>query len=213
MKKFTSKVDMVYTLLMDDILKGIYQQGDRVVISQLSEKYNVSNIPVREAIRKMSSKGLFQIKANHVIVISGYDKATMTSVYQTKGVLEGYAARMSIDYLTPQDIQNLRKKNQQFKVAYEEHNPKASAINVQFHMDMYSRNPNTELYEMIRDLWTKWQVAKALLPIELSSVKDSFEDHEKMLDLITAKAYDETEMFVREHKFKSGEELVRLLKR
>ena len=51
MTQYKSKVDIVYEGLMDGIAKGAYQQGDRLVISQISKQWQVSDIPVREVKR------------------------------------------------------------------------------------------------------------------------------------------------------------------
>ena len=57
MEKYKSKVDIIYDLLMTDIAKGVYRQDDRLVISQIARQNNVSDIPVREALRRLESEG------------------------------------------------------------------------------------------------------------------------------------------------------------
>lgn len=212
MEQCVSKVDLVYSSLMDDIMSGMYMYGDRLVISHIAARYNVSNIPVREALRRMSSEGYVQMNTNQGAIISGYNKQTITEIMQIKAVLEGYATRLSIDHITAEDLNKLRELNEQFGEIYAQDARRASTVNVCFHMAIYSHCGNNQLYNAIQTQWTKWQIAKALLPVQLTSTKDSMQDHEKILQLIESKSYEEAERFVREHKFKTGAELVDFLR-
>ena len=118
MTQYKSKVDIVYEGLMEGIAEGAYQQGDRLVISQISKQWQVSDIPVREAVRRLESEGYVRIVANQGAVVCGFDRETLTSIFQIKGVLEGYATRLSIDYMTPEILARLREMNEQMKEAF-----------------------------------------------------------------------------------------------
>lgn len=209
MKRFTSKVDLAYEILMEDLEKGVYKQGDRLIISQLSQKLNVSDTPVREAVRRLESEGHLRVVANQGPTVTGYDREKLLNLVQVKGVLEGYATRLSIDYLTPKDIGKLRELNNQFLLAYQENNVKKySQVNTQFHMDIYKSIDNKDLYSIIQDLWRKWNINKSVFSIILKSACLSVEEHEQILVLIEKKAYNEVEAYVRNHKFRSGMEVV-----
>lgn len=209
MKQYKSKVDIVYDGLMENIVKGVYKQGDRLVISQISTQWNVSDIPVREAIRRLESEGYVRIVANQGATICGFDKESITAVFQIKGVLEGYAARLSIDYMTPRVIQKLRQMNEQMKQAFAENNTKRySQLNMQFHLRIYDCIPNKELYNMIAELWKKWGVTKTVFDLDPESAEISIREHEEIIRLIEEKQYDEVERCVRAHKFRAGNSMV-----
>ena len=77
MTQYKSKVDIVYEGLMEGIAEGAYQQGDRLVISQISKQWQVSDIPVREAVRRLESEGYVRIVANLGAVVCGIDLETL----------------------------------------------------------------------------------------------------------------------------------------
>ena len=138
MTQYKSKVDIVYEGLMDGIAKGAYQQGDRLVISQISKQWQVSDIPVREAVRRLESEGYVRIVANQGAVVCGFDRETLKNIFQIKGVLEGYATRLSIDYITPEILARLREMNEQMKEAFYAGDAKrCSELNRTFHLEMY----------------------------------------------------------------------------
>lgn len=209
MTQYKTKVDIVYEALMDSISKGAYRTGDRLVISQIAKDNHMSDIPVREAIRRLESEGYVQINANQGAVICNFTKERLFEIFQIKAVLEGYAARLCIDYLSPRDIRKLRSCNEQLRRALDEGNDKKfSQLNIQFHLGLYERSPQRELYGMIQELWRKYSVTKSVFSVAPSRMSTSVQEHEEILRLIEAKSYDGVEEAMRQHKFKAGYDLI-----
>jgi DNA-binding GntR family transcriptional regulator len=205
MQAYKSKVDIVYEYLLDEIAKGVYKAHDRLVISQIARQMNVSDIPVREAIRRLESQGFVSINANQGAVVVGIDNDNLTSVFMIKGILEGFATRLSIDYLTQSDLKHLRSINAQIQKAGEQLNAKKySELNIKFHLEIYKKIPQKLLYDMICDLWKKWTITSSVFGVVPARMQESHLEHEEIIRLIEAKAYDQVESYVRAHKIKSG---------
>lgn len=203
MKK-KSKVDIVYEYLLNELACLNYRTGDRLIINQIAEACGVSEIPVREALRRLESNGYVRIMPNQGAVAVGLEKNTISDIVQIKGVLEGFATRLSVDYLSANDIAQLRQSNQKLKEASEAGDYAASSeLNKEFHMSIYRRIPQKELTSMISDLWAKWAVTKKIFSVEPTIMAQSWEEHEQILNLIEQRRYAEVEQLVREHKFKA----------
>lgn len=199
-----SKVDLVYEYLFNELAQLNYRSGDKLVISQIAATCNVSEIPVREALRRLESNGYVRIIPNQGAVAVGLEKSTIADIVQIKGVLEGFATRLSIDYLSTNDLENLHQINVRLRQAVEEKNDhEVSELNMKFHMTIYERIPQTELTSMITDLWRKWAVTKKIFAVSPSIRDQSYEEHEHILSLIRSRSYAEVEQYVREHKFKA----------
>lgn len=202
MEKYKSKVDIIYDLLMTDIAKGVYRQDDRLVISQIARQNNVSDIPVREALRRLESEGYDQDQRE-----PGRDgcarsaSSRLLEIIRIKSVLEGYATRLSIDYVTPALLKKLRSLNGQMKKAVDAGNyPKYSELNVKFHMSIYEATPYTELYNMIQDLWRKWSITRSVFAVDPNRMQESTREHEEIIRLLEERQYDQVEQYVRLHK-------------
>ena len=63
MRAYKSKVDLVYENLLSGIENGVYEPGKRLVISQLAKDNESSEIPVREAIRRLESEGRNRLRS------------------------------------------------------------------------------------------------------------------------------------------------------
>lgn len=213
MTVFRSKVDIVYNTLLESITTGEYNPGDRIVISKIARESSVSEIPVREAIRRLESEGYVTINANQGAVVSGLDLDKIIQIFQIKGVLEGFAARLSIDYIKPETILKLKDINKKILRAVEQNEDDSySELNKTFHLTIYKCVPQYELYRMIEDLWKKWGLTGRVFKIASNRAGESFKEHEIIIEMLTQKRYDEVEMFTREHKLKAGQQYVEHIK-
>ena len=49
-----------HSLILDAIETGQYKPGDRLVESELAEKFGVSRTPVREALQRLETQGMLR---------------------------------------------------------------------------------------------------------------------------------------------------------
>ena len=212
--QYKSKVDLIYEELMDNITSGVYQCGDRLNIRQIAQKNKISEIPVREAIRRLESEGYVTVHANQGATVNEMTDADVMEIFQLKGLLEGYAARLAIDYLTPEDYQKLRQINDELRQAKERNDLDiCGELNIQFHTYMYSVLPQNRIKEMIAELWKKWRITKTVFEHSPDRSAHSVPEHEEILRLMEQRRYDETEMCVRNHKYRAGYDLAEYIKK
>lgn len=210
MDGYRTKVDIIYEVLMNKIAGGDYQDGDRLVISQISRENGVSDIPVREAVRRLESEGYVSITPNQGPVVRCFSKERLQEIFQIKAVLEGYAARLSVDFLTPEDIEDLRRRNDELRRALANNEMQEySRLNVEFHLRLYRNMPQRELYGMIQELWKKYSITKSVFSVAPTRMEQSIDEHEELLRLIVQRNYDEVERLMRAHKMRAGFALVR----
>ena len=209
MEKRISKVEQVYEYLLQQMVEQHYKAGDRLVISHIARGCNVSEIPVREALRRLESDGYVKINTNQGAVAVGFDRESISNIFQIKGLLEGYATRLSIDYLSPNDIARLRDINEQLRqAAVELDYATYSELNVRFHMFICEKTQKTELINLISDLWKKWHITTKVFSLAPKRMDISYREHEQILSMIESRMYDEVEKYVRVHKFHASEQLI-----
>lgn len=199
-----SKVEIAYKMILNKISNGEYVSGDRVVISNIAKECNISTIPVREAIRLLEKDGFLRTQTNRGAIVNSIEKETLLGQYQIKSVLEAYATRLAVDYLTPEDYAHLREMNEELKLIVERNDTKAfSELNVEFHMYIYRAQPYSDLTSMIDTLWKNWLLIKSVFVQKYQLYLYSCYEHEILLQFMEKKDYDKVESLAREHKFRA----------
>ncbi len=199
--KYSTKVDIVYRAIRSGIERGEYLPGDRIVISRIDKANGCSEIPVREALRRLESEKVVELIPNKGAVVSSVNKSYLEQLFQVKIVLESYAARLSVDALNENQIKQLRKIAQQMSDAFESGNlKKSSALNYKFHMTIYRSTGNDVLSGYIDEMWNKWPIGRYTNYVPDEWYRISLQQHFDLLDAIEAKDRDKVEAIIHAHK-------------
>jgi DNA-binding GntR family transcriptional regulator len=83
----------VVSALRADIVNGIFEQGQRLTEEALSDRYGVSRIPIREALRTLQSEGFVRVAPykHTTVAVLAADEAT--DLLEVRAALEETAIR------------------------------------------------------------------------------------------------------------------------
>ena len=96
-----------YSLILEAIDVGVYKPGDRLVESDLADRFGVSRTPIREALQRLETQSLLERDGRSLIVAS-LDHNQMAELYVVRRELEGLAARLAARHATEEEIRVLR---------------------------------------------------------------------------------------------------------
>ncbi|MFY9212209.1 MAG: GntR family transcriptional regulator [Aestuariivita sp.] len=97
-----------YSMILEAIDVGDYKPGDRLVESDLADKFGMSRTPIREALQRLETQSLLERDGRSLIVAS-LDHNQMSELYIVRRELEGLAARLAARHATPEEIRLLRE--------------------------------------------------------------------------------------------------------
>ncbi len=106
---FSSKRDMVYSTLRDEILSGEIAMGERLKLNNLAGRFDISPIPVREALSLLESEGLVEIKPHVGATVTSVDADRVSEIFETMEALEVVAARRAAGRLEKDDIESIER--------------------------------------------------------------------------------------------------------
>ncbi len=95
-----------YKLILEAIDGGVYRPGDRLVESELAERFGVSRTPVREALQRLETQSMLARDGRSLIVAS-LDHNQLAELYVVRAELEGLAARLAAKHATPEEVRVL----------------------------------------------------------------------------------------------------------
>jgi DNA-binding GntR family transcriptional regulator len=105
---FSPVSDIVYNLLLDDIVMIRLTPGYQLKERSISEAMAISRTPVRAAINRLVMER-FLVKKGHGTYVAGYTKAEIDDLMFTRRALEAAAARQVTERMTPEKAKKLSK--------------------------------------------------------------------------------------------------------
>lgn len=95
-----------YALILNAIDVGEYRPGDRLVESDLAERFGVSRTPVREALQRLETQSMLT-RDGRSLIVSSLDHNQMAELYEVRSELEGLAAALAAKHAGAEEIRVL----------------------------------------------------------------------------------------------------------
>ena len=198
---FKTKNEAIYDMLRKEILQARIKPGEKIVVSDLSKKIGVSEIPIREAVKKLESEGFLTVMPHVGITVSKLDPDEVVEFYLIRIELESLASRLATPHISQEDIEYLTKKNQEMKSALQRNDPEMLAtLNKQFHLKIYAAAKRPHLYKLIADLWDKVSWIRSVFFLAPQIALDSLKEHAEIIEAIRKKDGELVGKLMREQK-------------
>ncbi len=148
-----TKQERVYQAVRERILSGAYGPGYRVVIDALAEEFEVSALPVREAIRHVEAEGLVIYRPNAGAQVAPAEPGMFDEEMTVLALLEGYATALAAPHLGAPELKQLRAINDSMVSAIDGLDSLTfGRLNQEFHALIHDHCPNASLVDMLRDV-------------------------------------------------------------
>lgn len=173
-----------YDLILEAIDAGVYGPGDRLVESELAERFGVSRTPIREALQRLETQSLLSRDGRSLIVASlGHDQ--MAELYVVRAELEGLAARLAARHATAEEIRVLRAMVEDDRKLLSDAVGLARA-NRRFHKQIHLASHNRYLVQQL-DLVHRTMALMATTSLAIEGRgEDALAEHEAIVAAIEA---------------------------
>jgi DNA-binding GntR family transcriptional regulator len=106
---------MVVQMLLAETLQGKLRAGQRLVIKDLSQRFQVSSTPIREALVQLEGIGIIDFVPNAGAVVRRVTKADVKEVCQVRKALECEATRRACGRIELEELHDLASVFRQMK--------------------------------------------------------------------------------------------------
>jgi DNA-binding GntR family transcriptional regulator len=198
-----NKHELAYRLIRERIEGAMYQPGQRLVIDALARDLSMSQVPIREAIRRLQAEGWITYRHNSGPEVANIGLDQWRATMAVLAVLEGYATALAAAEVTPDDIALLRELTETMHRAMQDFDLLGfSAGNRDFHRVIYARCPNPVLVERITETQAQLDAMRGtLFPSVPQRGADSITEHTELIDMLESGAtFQEIEERARRHK-------------
>lgn len=171
-----------YALILEAIEANTYKPGDRLVESELAERFGVSRTPVREALQRLETQSLLTRDGRSLIVAS-LDHTQLSELYVVRGELEGLAAKLAARHATPEEVRVLRDMLEADRSLIDD--PAAlSRANRRFHKQIHLASHNRFLVQQL-DLVHRSMALLATTSITAEGRSaDTLDEHDRIVTAI-----------------------------
>jgi DNA-binding GntR family transcriptional regulator len=186
-----------YALILDAIDGGTYRPGDRLVESELAERFNVSRTPIREALQRLETQSLLAREGRSLIVAS-LDHNQTAELYVVRGELEGLAARLAARHATAEEVRVLREMVEADNALIDQ--PAAlSRSNRRFHKQLHLASHNRYLVQQL-DLVYRSMALMATTSLAAEGRGEIAQaEHARIVSMIEARDEDGADAALRAH--------------
>ncbi|PLR75928.1 GntR family transcriptional regulator [Bacillus sp. V3-13] len=199
----------VCNVIREAIIRGDFKPGERLKQSDLADKLGVSRMPVREALQKLESEGLIIIEPHKGAIVKSISINDIEEIYSLRAELEKLAVYKSIDLLTEEDIHQLTILVDRMETA--EDVDSFVSDNIEFHKLLVRRCKWERLNGFISNLWNGFPQQT---PHVLSGQAEASNvEHREILNAIKAGYKETAANLVSEHIRRTGETLIKSLKK
>lgn len=206
----TSITAQVTNAIREAIVTGEYEPGKKLSEAALSEYYEISRTPIREALKQLEREGLVEIIPRVGTCVTKPTEKELIELFTVKEALEGLAAGILADSGNTKAIEEVQKSVATMEKAVQTADHKLYVeANSLFHTAILEGSDNSKLRFLLNLLLNQIGYSRYVyLSLEVPKrIEKSLQEHQAILNAILRGDREEAEKTMREHVRASGLEL------
>lgn len=196
-----NKTEIIYKKLLDDILKGGFYQGQRLIEKELIDRYKISKTPLREALIKLERVGLVQKNINRGFLIKRILRKDAEEIYELREIIDGFSVRKITENITEEKMQKIEKIIHDMELCIrDKKTDKYIELDKYFHTVLNKLSGNKRLIEIMQNL--NYQISillKTSIKLPERGINVSFSEHKMIFKAILNKNSIKAEELVKKH--------------
>ncbi len=203
-----------------DILEGRLRPRDWLRQERLAREHQVSQTPVREALKQLAAEGLVEHVPYRGVRVVALSVEDVEDLYGCREFIEGMAARYAARHITDEELARLKAievRMARCKVPTDLREYRE--LNRQFHSAIFSASRRSFLVRTLAQLWASFptMVWSNIPRVAVTSIPERDEpdiiEHAEIVAALMAHDEDRAERAVRRHIKAAGESLVEAMRR
>ena len=209
----TSAADAVTDRLRQDLLDGTIEAGSRIMPKDLAERFAVSIVPVREALRRLEVEGLVVTSPQRATYAAEVGIEDLAGVYDLRRILEAELASRACKFVEEEGRRDCRDALERLKTATP-HSTEFYKAHRRFHWLLLAPTASKVSHKVLDQLWQSVDrymfLASKRLPKDYSQeyMRSFYEEHEQLLDAFESGDGDQLRGLIVEHLTKTENKLI-----
>jgi DNA-binding GntR family transcriptional regulator len=186
-----------YELVIEAIDRGEFRPGDRLVESELAERFGVSRTPIREALQRLETQAVVA-REGRSLVVSSLDHDQLGELYVVRAELEGLAARLAAQHAAREEVSLLLEMVAGDR-ALVERPELLSRANKRFHRQIHLASHNRYLVQQLEMVHRSMALVATTSLAAEGRGSEALAEHEAIVRAIEARDGAAAEAAIRAH--------------
>jgi len=136
------------------LITGGLAPGSRIDQIELSRRFDVSIVPIREALARLASVGLVEIVSHRGVFVAKVSADELIDLYTVREILEEQAAKIGVDRLTDADVDTLENIADKMAAAAKKKDlEQYLMLNRELHFTIYRATRRRYMMQVIEQMW------------------------------------------------------------
>ena len=190
---------IIYEDLRFQLIVGKLEPGDSLSIRTLAEQYNVSTMPIREALKKLETEKALTGAIKKAYRVPELSPGEISNLFHIRAVLEGAAAEIAATTMSKAEIETIYRLTRIVDAAWKQGDAhRFLENNFAFHSTIYRAANNQDLSDIAESLYARsgpW-LGKAIRHI--ASVDEWESHHHEIVRAIESRDGEEARRLMEE---------------
>jgi DNA-binding GntR family transcriptional regulator len=197
--------EIILKFIRDSIVDGSLDEGEPIRQDDVASLFNVSKIPVREALKRLEAEGLVEFHKNRGAVVTSVSEPEIVQIFEVRAILESNAINLSVPLMTDVTFQKATAYCDAF--AQETNVARWSELNWQFHSCLYEDAQRRYLVNTIRSVNDRLE-RYLRVQLTLSSGQDlANREHRELIEICRRRDAETAAQFLYDHIMKACDSL------
>jgi len=171
--------------LRHDILTGAFAPGEQLVQETLAERYGVSRVPIREALKVLETEGQVEHERHRGYFVATLSVDELQEVYAIRRLLEAELIKAAVPLIADADIARYKALAREVSSAKGVTN--VAAANREFHFAIFEAARKPRTLKLVAQLWDATDPYRAVYFAEQVNRERIEHEHELMVQALAAR--------------------------
>jgi DNA-binding GntR family transcriptional regulator len=188
----------VYEALFREIVTGKLPGGQRLMIDDIAERFGVSKIPVREALKALEAKGWVESAPRRGTYVRALSLSELHELFELRMIIEPQTTSLAAHRRRAVHLQQLATLIEESEAAIKIHDfVTSSRVNLEFHSLIAHAAGNQHAYDVIHDL--ELRLARYFFESEWTERSDTAHEHLAIYEAIRDQRAEDAATITRNH--------------
>lgn len=173
--------DYIAESLREAINSGALADGEVLNQVAIAERFGVSRVPVREAMRELQAEGLIEAESHRRAVVRAVSLERLCETFEVRALLEGFLIERALPNIDDACLAELRALEK--KMSKTRDHTAWLKLNARFHVTLLEQADSVTAREMVDQLRTRGERYTAMWSrgLGIDRVQEAGEEHREIL--------------------------------